>query len=248
MKFTKITVLAIAALALFSCGRSKLEGSPAVLELLPSEGMVDTTSYLLGVNFGLVIRQHFGELDMSMLRKGMNDALNAKEGKPIDSVFAKQFKIDPSDMNITIDRYLAAMMAYEAALNKEKGDKFRLDYYTANQADSTITGLVYLIHEYGDESLKPVSDRDTVEVNYCGTLIDGTVFDQQEGMVCPLNRVIAGWSEGLKLIGKGGKITLVIPCELGYGNRGPRAVGPNSTLVFDVETVDVRPYVNPEEE
>ena len=209
--------------------------------------MVDTTSYLLGVNFGLVIRQHFGELDMDMLRKGMNDALNAKEGKPIDSVFVKQFRIDPSDMNVVIDEFLAARMAYEAALNKEKGDRFRLDYYTSNQADSTSTGLVYKILESGIDSLKPVSDRDTVVVNYRGTLIDGTIFDEGEGREYALDCVIPGWAEGLKLIGKGGQISLVVPSELGYGTRGPRAVGPNATILFDLETVEVRPYVDPEE-
>ena len=65
----------------------------------------------------------------------------------------------------------------------------------------------------------------------------------------PLNRVIKGWTEGLKLVGKGGKIILYIPAELAYGAHGAgRAIGPNEALQFTVEVVDVKPYVEPKAE
>ena len=88
-------------------------------------------------------------------------------------------------------------------------------------------------------------DSDTVVVNYKGTLIDGKEFDNSytrgEPLSFRLDGVIPGWTEGLKNIKKGGKIKLVIPPELAYGKAGVPGIPPNSTLVFDVELLDVKP-------
>ena len=246
MKLVKLFSIAAAGLMLVAaCGSPKAEGSKEVQDLLPSKGQIDTTSYLLGVNFGLVISQNgFGDLNMCQLRKGMNDALKAKEGQPMDSVFVKQFKIDPSEMNMFISQFLQQRTAYEGALNKEKGDAFRKDFYVKNSADSTASGIVYLIQDSGSNE-RATSDRDTVKVNYRGTLIDGKEFDQNDSITFSLNHVIRGWAEGMKLVGEGGKITLVIPGNLAYGERAPREIGPNSTLIFDVDLLEVHPYVEP---
>ena len=247
MKLVKIFAIASAAVLVMACNSPKVEGSKEVRDLLPTKGQVDSTSYLLGVNFGLVMTQNgFGELNMAQVRKGMNDALNAKEGQPMDSVFVKQFKIDPSEMNMIINSFLQKRTAYEGALNIEKGDAFRKDFYVKNNADSTASGIVYLIQDSGSD-VRALSDRDTVKVNYRGTLINGKEFDKNEGISFPLNRVIKGWTEGMKLVGEGGKITLVIPANLAYGERGPREIGANSTLVFDVDLLEVHPFVEKEE-
>ena len=247
MKLSKLFAIASAAVLVVACGTPKVEGSKEVRDLLPTKGQVDTASYMLGVNFGLVMTQNnFGELNMAQVRKGMNDALNAKEGKPMDSVFVKQFKIDPSDLNMILNEFIQKRTAYEGALNLEKGDKFRKEFYEKNSADSTASGIVYLIQDSGSE-VRATSDRDTVKVNYRGTLIDGTEFDANEGISFPLNRVIRGWTEGMKLVGEGGKVTLVIPANLAYGERGPRDIGSNSTLIFDVDLLEVHPFVEKEE-
>jgi FKBP-type peptidyl-prolyl cis-trans isomerase len=222
MKLQKLLLAASAALLVVACGSPKVEGSKAVQSLLPSKGETDSTSYLLGVNFGLVITQNgFGDLNMAQVEKGMKDALNAKEGQPMDSAFVKQFKIDPNKMNEVINGYLQKVTAYEGALNKEKGDKFRKEFAVKNSADSTASGIVYLIQDSGSD-VRATDDRDTVKVNYRGTTIDG-----------------------MKLIGEGGKITLVIPANLAYGERGPREIGSNSTLIFDVDLLEVHPYKEP---
>jgi len=245
MKLQKILLAASAALLVVACGSPKVEGSKDVQALLPSKGETDSTSYLLGVNFGLVMSQNnFGELNMSELEKGMKDAINAKEGQPMDSAFVKQFKIDPNDMNTVINGYLQKRTAYEGALNLEKGNKFRREFAAKNSADSTASGIVYLIQDSGSD-VRATDDRDTVKVNYRGTLIDGKEFDKNDGIEFPLNRVIRGWTEGMKLIGEGGKITLVIPAHLAYGERGPRDIGTNATLIFDVDLLEVHPYVEP---
>ena len=246
MKLNNILLAASAAILVVACGSPKVEGSKQVRDLLPTKGQVDTTSYLLGVNFGLVMTQNgFGDLNMAQIQKGMKDALNAKEGQPMDSAFVKQFKIDPSDMNMIINSFLQKRTAYEGALNKEKGDKFRHEFAVKNNADSTASGIVYLIQDSGSD-VRATDDRDTVKVNYRGTLIDGKEFDKNEGIEFPLNRVIRGWTEGMKLVGEGGKITLVIPANLAYGERGPREIGANSTLIFDVDLLEVHPYVEKE--
>lgn len=246
MKLNNILLAASAAILVVACGSPKVEGSKQVRDLLPTKGQVDTTSYLLGVNFGLVMTQNgFGDLNMAQIQKGMKDALNAKEGQPMDSAFVKQFKIDPSDMNMIINSFLQKRTAYEGALNKEKGDNFRREFAVKNNADSTASGIVYLIQDSGSD-VRATDDRDTVKVNYRGTLIDGKEFDKNEGIEFPLNRVIRGWTEGMKLVGEGGKITLVIPANLAYGERGPREIGANSTLIFDVDLLEVHPYVEKE--
>ena len=111
----------------------------------------------------------------------------------------------------------------------------------------TETGLLYSIVESGNLKKAAKNDEDEVEVYYVGKLQDGTVFDScpaENGkpIKFPLNRVIKGWTEGMKLIGPGGKIKLYIPAELAYGKAGAGAnIGPNEALEFEVELVSVTP-------
>ena len=247
MKLVKLFSIAAAGLMLVAaCGSPRMEGSQKVLDLLPDNGQVDSASYLMGVNFGLVLKDSFeGTLDMCQLRKGMNDALKAK-GKIdfADSAFVEQFKIDPNLMNMVLNQYVGQLHAYKAALEDEKGTEFRQKFMAENAADSTATGIVYKIQDSGSQ-MHAESDRDTVLVNYRGTHLNGEVFDQNDSISFALNNVIKGWGEGMKLVGEGGKITLVIPGKLAYpyGSRG--GIEPNETLLFDVEVLEVHPYVEP---
>ena len=97
--------------------------------------------------------------------------------------------------------------------------------------------------------MKP-GPQDTVWVRYKGSLLDGTVFDQvaedAEPIRLTLNRVVAGWTEGLQLIGEGGKIDLYLPSELGYGEQGNQTIPGNSALIFNVELTKVAPFVEKE--
>jgi FKBP-type peptidyl-prolyl cis-trans isomerase len=103
------------------------------------------------------------------------------------------------------------------------------------------SGLYYAILAPGNEA-KKATRRDSVSVNYEGRLIDGKVFDKSRRPVeFPVAAVVAGFSEGVQLVGEGGKVRLYIPGNLGYGDNPPSGSGilPGSMLVFDVEIVSV---------
>jgi FKBP-type peptidyl-prolyl cis-trans isomerase FklB len=106
---------------------------------------------------------------------------------------------------------------------------------------TTASGLQYKVIKSGTgPSPKPT---DTVKVHYTGTLIDGTVFDSSvqrgEPATFPVNGVIPGWTEALQLMKVGDKWQLVIPAKLAYGEEGPGPIGPNSTLIFEVELLGI---------
>ena len=247
MKISKIFAIASAAVLMVACGGSAVEGSKEVRDLLPSKSLTDSTSYLIGVNFGSWIKGNdFGEINYNEMLKGLKDFVNAK-GNMQDSTFFEQFKVDPNQMNEILDGYIQKRRAYTGALNTEKGANYIEKFLQEEGAQKTESGLAYQIIEPGSDK-KPVSDQDTVWVDYKGTLLDGTVFDQNEDMNFTLNRVIKGWGEGLKLIGEGGKVKLVIPGDLAYGEYGTRGIAPNSTLVFDVTLNKVGNFVAPAEE
>lgn len=120
------------------------------------------------------------------------------------------------------------------------------DYLAENKTKDgvkvTPSGLQYRVLREG-KGRKPGSN-DTVEVHYKGALISGKVFDSSykrgQSISFPLNRVIAGWTEGLQLMKEGAKYELVIPAGLGYGSKGAgNVIPPNATLVFEVELLKV---------
>jgi len=107
---------------------------------------------------------------------------------------------------------------------------------------TTASGLQYKEIEAGSGASPGPTDE--VTVHYVGTLPDGTEFDSSvkrgQPATFPLNRVIAGWTEGLQLMQEGAKFSFIIPPHLGYGERGAGGViGPNATLHFDVELIKI---------
>ena len=126
--------------------------------------------------------------------------------------------------------------------NKQEGAAFLATNKTTKGVFSTPSGLQYMVLRQGAGRRPMASDR--VRVHYRGTLLDGTVFDSSYDRNAPadfgLGQVIAGWTEGLTLMPIGAKYRFWIPGELAYGEAGsPPTIGPNSTLVFDVELLDI---------
>ena len=113
-----------------------------------------------------------------------------------------------------------------------------------NDMKTTASGLKYQVLKQGTGTVSPKA-TDTVKVHYHGTLLNGTVFDSSvqrgEPISFPLNRVIAGWTEGLQLMKVGDKFKFEIPANLAYGANSPSpAIPPNSTLVFEVELLGIQ--------
>ncbi|MGR8935869.1 MAG: FKBP-type peptidyl-prolyl cis-trans isomerase [Gammaproteobacteria bacterium] len=126
--------------------------------------------------------------------------------------------------------------------NKREGELFLIDNAKKSGVVTTASGLQYEVLTQGSGS-KPTA-TDNVTVHYRGTTIDGKEFDSSYSRgapaTFPLNRVIAGWTEGLQLMPEGSKYRLFIPSDLAYGERGAGPdIGPNSTLIFDVELIKI---------
>ena len=158
-----------------------------------------------------------------------------------------QIKSEPKMAGDEASNYL---MTYQMnklpKINKEASEAWLAKVEKKSGVKKTESGLLYLIEEEGDQNIKPTA-KCRVKANYEGKLRDGVVFDSSyergEAIEFPLSGVIKGWTEGLQLIGKGGKITLWIPAELAYGESMAGMIGPNEALEFKVELVDVIPAV-----
>ena len=257
---TRLAIAVIAIMAVVSCGDAKKKGSKdaeknttassenvgcteAELENYQVE---DKISYLLGVNFGLMLDGNgffdgVSEVNMKDLKKGLADAF--KNGQPSnpyaeDAEWAAMFQVSPYEMNKILNEYLQQRREQVMEKNLKEGEAFLAENQKKEGVQVTESGLQYIIHAEGEgDKVKP---EDKVLVNYRGSLIDGTEFDANDSTEFFANQVIKGWTEGLGLLGKGGKATLFIPSELAYGERGAGSkIGPNSTLVFEVEVLDI---------
>lgn len=152
-------------------------------------------------------------------------------------------KANFQDYRMKVQGLFQERMKAGAIVHKESGAKYLENFVTSEGGTKTTSGLAYKVITEGDLSQKPLA-TDTVEVHYEGKLTNGTVFDssieRDKKIKFPLNRVIKGWTEGLQLVGKGGKIKLVIPSDLAYGDKGaPPKIPGGSTLVFEVELFDI---------
>ena len=242
MKTNKVIAALILGLSIAACSPKDAATSPEAKALMPSKAQIDSVSYLLGINFGSFMKSYnFGEnINYAEVVKGMKEFVAAK-GDYRDEDFTKQFKIDPNTMNDVFNNFLEKRQQLTLLQNKEKSDNFLAENAKKDGIVTTESGLQYKIIEEGNEVRAAATD--TVTVRYKGTLIDGTVFDQVADDADPisltLNRVIPGWTEGLQLIGEGGKIQLFIPSDLGYGEQGSGTIEPNSALIFDVELTKI---------
>lgn len=237
-KFAIVIIAASAAvMAISSCAGTYQKG-----DRMPetTTAQIDTISYALGMYYGkMVTSSPFGELNLNQMKKGFKDVLNEEETM-----------LEEQDIVMLIQSYLRDRMAYESERSLEEGEKFLAANKEKEGVVETESGLQYKIEVEG-AGISP-EETDTVEVNYEGRLIDGTVFDSSydrgESVKFSLNRVIKGWTEGLTYAKEGGKIQLYIPAELGYGQRGTGPIPGNSTLIFDIELVKVYKAVPKETE
>ena len=133
-------------------------------------------------------------------------------------------------------------MAKNADSNQKAGETFLAENGKKEGVKTTASGLQYKVLKSGTG--KSPKATDTVSVHYKGTLISGKKFDESgdKAVSFPLNRVIAGWTEGMQLMKVGDTFQFFIPAKLAYGSNPPPGapIGPNEVLIFEVELLDVK--------
>ncbi len=198
----------------------------------------DKFSYALGMNFGENFRKQGLDLDPAVFSKAFAEAFN--NGKTEMSEQDMQTLLTAAAQEIR--KKQAAVQAEKGAQAQTEGDKFLAENKTKDGVIALPSGLQYKILKPGTGE-KPTLE-DTVICNYKGTLIDGTVFDASEKhggpATFPVKGVIAGWTEALQLMPVGSKWQLFVPSSLAYGPQGPQGIGPNATLIFEVELVSIK--------
>ncbi len=197
----------------------------------------EKTIYAFGHIMGTRMR------DLNMSDAEVAAALNGVR----DGIEDNKSRVDTSKFRMKIGTLMRDRAQAVAQQVKKDGKSF-LEKFIKEGGKTTSSGLAYKIIQEGKG--KVPKETDIVKVHYHGTLINGNVFDssveRKQPAEFPLNRVIKGWTEGLQLVKKGGKIKLVIPSELAYGDRGaPPKIPPGSTLVFDVELLDIKKSSTP---
>ncbi len=229
----KITVPGI------SSGAAPATATPAAPAVAPAstftnEQILETWGWYLAQNTGIAAL-NFNKTEVESLSKGMALAAGGNPPPyPMD-------KIGPD-----VEKFLQKRQETVLAGLKEKGMKESASFLTEVKKKPGVTtlpdGLAYEIVKPGEGAFpKP---EQTVKVHYTGTLINGNKFDSSVDRGEPaefvLNEVIPGWTEGMQKINKGGKIKLYVPPQLAYGDEGRPGIPPASTLVFDVELIDIK--------
>ena len=204
---------------------------------LPMSNLADSVSYAIGVQMGNNFKQsqeQYGaeNFKSNMMQYGIEEALN---GTP---------KIDETAIRGLMMRFQTILMEKEGGANREAGQKFLAENASKEGVKTTASGLQYIVKEPGGGAAPTPADK--VEVHYEGRLLDGTVFDSSMKRGTPaqfgVTQVIPGWTEGLQLMKEGAKYTFFIPSDLAYGPRGSgQQIGPDATLIFDVELIKVNP-------
>jgi len=193
--------------------------------------------YIIGMDIGGSLKQQGAEIDLDSLF----DAIRA-------TYKGDALAMTPEEAATIREEYIAkrraqaeAERASAAATNAAEGDKFLLENRGKEGVQVTDSGLQYKVIEMGEGPKPAASDK--VTVHYRGSLLNGTEFDssyaRNQPMTFQLDQVIPGWTEGVQLMPVGSKFMFYIPPNLAYGANGSGPIGPNSTLVFEVELLGI---------
>ncbi|MEZ9526500.1 FKBP-type peptidyl-prolyl cis-trans isomerase [Enterovibrio norvegicus] len=218
--------------------------APAAVETVTFATEDDKAAYAIGASLAQYLKANLDQqeeiglsLSSDLVLQGVQDA------------FADKSKLSDEEAQAalqSLDQRVAEMAQKQseekAAAAVKAGEDFRATFSKTEGVTTTDSGLMYQVETLG-EGAKPAAE-DTVVVHYKGTLTDGTQFDssydRNQPATFPLNRVIPGWTEGVQLMPVGSKFKFVIPPELAYGAQDTPAIPANSTLVFDVELIEIK--------
>jgi len=193
---------------------------------------MDKFSYAIGLGIG-----------QNLLSMGANSISVTDFAQAISDVLeGKQTAISHQEAREIVNTYFAELEAKMNAANIEQGKKFLEENAKKDGINTLPSGLQYEVITEGNGKKPKATDQ--VRCHYEGTLMDGTLFDSSikrgQPAVFGVNQVIQGWVEALQLMTEGSKWRLYIPSELGYGAQGAgEMIPPHSTLIFDVELIEV---------
>jgi FKBP-type peptidyl-prolyl cis-trans isomerase FklB len=225
--------------AMAICAATALSGAAFAAEAPELKGDKEKLSYSIGMEIGGNLKTQSVEVDPDLLAKGVKDSYGG--GKTLLTV---------DEARLAITTFQKALMAKKAETmrilaekNKADGEKFLAENAKKEGVKALPSGLQY--KEIAPGTGKSPKSTDTVTTHYKGTLIDGTEFDSSykrgEPATFPVSGVIPGWAEALQLMKEGAKWQLFVPSDLAYGEQGAgREIGPNTTLIFEVELISVK--------
>lgn len=219
------SIIALAVLGLNSCNSVSYKSVKA-------KNTTDSASYMIGISIGYNIKQQqIPDINTQLVAKGIEEVLTQ------DSTISMQ------EVNEFLQNYFTELQEKMAEDNLEAGRLFLEENKNEEGIVETASGLQYKVIEEGTGESPVLTDR--VKCHYEGRLLDGEVFDSSyergQPAVFSLQGVIRGWTEGLQLMREGAKYEFYIPGDLAYGARPPRgsSIGPNETLVFTVELIEI---------
>ncbi len=197
-------------------------------------------SYSYGYLMGRNNTDALKDLNLDIFYQGLQEGAQSKTARLTDEEMAKAI----NDYKKTLEAKQLVEFQKVGQQNAQAGAAFLADNAKKSGVITTKSGLQYQILKEGTGKKPKATSR--VKVNYEGHLLDGTVFDSSIARNHPvefqLSQVIAGWTEGLQTMKEGGKTRFFIPANLAYGEVGAGdTIGPNSTLIFDIELLQVLP-------
>jgi FKBP-type peptidyl-prolyl cis-trans isomerase FkpA/FKBP-type peptidyl-prolyl cis-trans isomerase FklB len=193
--------------------------------------------YIIGMDIGNSLKQQGADLDLDSLFEAIRATY---KGEPL--------AMTPEEAATVREEFIAKRRAEaegqrqsQGAANAAEGDKFLLENRVKEGVQVTESGLQYKVVLMGDGAKPAATDR--VTVHYRGTLLNGEEFDssysRNQPMTFQLDQVIPGWTEGVQLMPVGSKFMFYIPPGLAYGENGGGPIGPNATLIFEVELLGI---------
>ena len=211
-----------------------LTGNALATEL---ETEAQKLGYIIGMDIGASLKQQDNELDIEALidairttYSGGEPAMTPEEAAAIREQFIAKRRVEAEQAREN-----------QASINAAEGDKFLLDNSQKEGVQVTGSGLQYKVVVMGEGPKPAASDK--VTVHYRGTLLNGEEFDSSYSRNQPasfqLDQVIPGWTEGVQLMPVGSKFMFYIPPNLAYGPNGGGPIGPNATLIFEVELLGI---------
>ncbi len=199
----------------------------------------EKTSYVIGAQMGADMRHYGMEVDPDVVARGFRDAYSGRKLLLSD----QQMSETTTGVRRMMEAKGTEVMKQDAQRNRQEGEAFLAQNARKDGVRSLPSGLQYRVMRTGTG--RTPRPTDTVVVNYRGTFIEGTEFDSSyrraQPFVFQVSSVIKGWVEALQLMSVGAKWQLFIPPRLAYGEQGgPPAIGPNATLIYEVELLSIK--------